>query len=466
LLPWLEILVAAALLPASSAWYGAVMSFGLLLAFITAIGFNLARGRKPDCHCFGQLHSAPAGWSTLTRNALLAALAGSIVWRGPGGLNPASWISNLTLGESLLCAAGTGLALLGGQSFLLVQVLRQQGRLLARLGALDVAPPAFQSNPVHVTGASSPAGRRVGSPAPGFKLDSLDGGKVALQDLLVEGRRIVILFTNPGCGPCRTLLPEIARWQRELAGLRVVLISEGIASDNEAIANEYGLTQVLVQEKREVAVAYLANGTPAALVVQPDGSIGSPVAFGADAIRALVANTIGIIAGPSPLTLAALNGNNAPRTRASTSAGKPIGLGELVPPIKLAALDGEVVQLSTLRGERTLLLFWNTGCGFCRRMLDDLRTWDANPPRGAPRLVVISSGQIEDIRAMGLRSLVLLVNDHQTASVFGANGTPMAVLLDQEGRVASSVAAGHSAVLTLARSMPATDGGDAIRQAD
>jgi hypothetical protein len=34
----------------------------LLVLFIVAIAVTLARGRKPDCHCFGQLHSKPIGW--------------------------------------------------------------------------------------------------------------------------------------------------------------------------------------------------------------------------------------------------------------------------------------------------------------------------------------------------------------------------------------------------------------------
>ena len=60
LLPLAELAVAIALIPASTALWGAIGALTLLL-FIIGIGINLARGRKPDCHCFGQLHSAPAG---------------------------------------------------------------------------------------------------------------------------------------------------------------------------------------------------------------------------------------------------------------------------------------------------------------------------------------------------------------------------------------------------------------------
>ena len=65
-----EIATAVALVPLAGAWYGACAALGLLGIFVLAIGSALARGRKPDCHCFGQLHSAPVGWKTLVRNGI------------------------------------------------------------------------------------------------------------------------------------------------------------------------------------------------------------------------------------------------------------------------------------------------------------------------------------------------------------------------------------------------------------
>jgi Methylamine utilisation protein MauE len=56
-----ELAVAAALVPVATAWWGALGALALLLLFVVGISMNLARGRKPECHCFGQLHSAPAG---------------------------------------------------------------------------------------------------------------------------------------------------------------------------------------------------------------------------------------------------------------------------------------------------------------------------------------------------------------------------------------------------------------------
>ena len=61
LLPLTELAVTVALIPAATAWWGALSALVVLLVFVAGIALNLARGKKPECRCFGQLHSAPAG---------------------------------------------------------------------------------------------------------------------------------------------------------------------------------------------------------------------------------------------------------------------------------------------------------------------------------------------------------------------------------------------------------------------
>jgi len=73
------------------------------------------------------------------------------------------------------------------------------------------------------------------------------------------------------------------------------------------------------------------------------------------------------------------------------------------------------------------------------------------PPKEAPKLLVVSTGAMEDNKAMELRSPIVLDQGGMSiGSKFGANGTPMAVLVDAEGKIASEVAAGAPAVLALA----------------
>lgn len=81
-LPLAELAVSAFCLVGPVAVWGAMGALVLLAFFSTGIAASLMRGRRPDCHCFGQLHSAPAGPSTLARNAAFIVLAGVVLWRG------------------------------------------------------------------------------------------------------------------------------------------------------------------------------------------------------------------------------------------------------------------------------------------------------------------------------------------------------------------------------------------------
>jgi thiol-disulfide isomerase/thioredoxin len=127
-----------------------------------------------------------------------------------------------------------------------------------------------------------------------------------------------------------------------------------------------------------------------------------------------------------------------------------LGVGNPAPPLRLPDLDGSELDLATFTGEPTLVLFWNPGCGFCQHMLPDLQAWEANPPSNAPRLLVVSTGDVETNRTLGLQAPVVLDQTFAAGRAFGASGTPSAVLIDAEGKIASEVAVGAAAVLALA----------------
>jgi hypothetical protein len=87
-------------------------------------------------------------------------------------------------------------------------------------------------------------------------------------------------------------------------------------------------------------------------------------------------------------------------------------------------------------------------------MLPDLKAWEERPPPRAPKLVLISGGSEEQARALGLRAPILLDGTGATAQAYGANGTPMAVVVDAEGRIASRLAGGAPGCLALAGFRP------------
>ena len=452
-LPIAEIAVAALLIPTATARWGALGALALLLAFVGGIGYNLARGNAPDCHCFGQLHSSPAGWSTLIRNGVLAAVAAFVLAAGwdDAGASTVGWLNDLSAAESVLLLIGAvALGLLALQGWALVHLLQQNGRLLLRLDALEAAVDT--GRPLDRTASQGPiAGLRVGTAAPTFTLDNLAGQSTTLADLQRPNTPAMLVFSDPGCGPCNALMPEIGRWQQEHAGkLTIAVVSRGSLEVNRSKAGEHGVRNVVLQRNREVADAYQAKGTPSAVLIRPDGTVGSAVAAGAEAIRGLVATAT--TAPPPTVPVRAGNGN-------AQQPARPNLIGKPAPEATLSTLDCGQVTLSSVLDGPTALLFWNPGCGFCNRMLDDLKALEANPPAGAPKLVLVSTGDAERNRAQGIQSTMLLDQSFSVGRQFGASGTPSAVLVDADGRVASNVAVGAPAVLELAgQAAPASTG--------
>jgi len=317
---------------------------------------------------------------------------------------------------SFLEVVTIALVTLGGLwGWSLYHLLRQNGRLLLRLEAVEAK-----------LGLNTPAepGLPVNTPAPPFRLTALDGPVVTLDALLEARNRLLLIFTEPGCNPCDALLPEVGRWQNEYAErLSVALISRGGVDVNRAKALRHGLRIVLLQSDRETAIAYRADGTPSAVLIR-DGKIASPLAAGADSIRGLVARA---------------------------TSPDPLAQGQHAPALVLLDLDGNRIDLHDLRGQRTLLLFWNPACGFCQQMLADIKAWECTLTDGAPQMLVVSTGDAEANRAQGFRSPVLLDQKFEAGQLFGAQGTPAAVLLDSDARVASGISVGAAEVLGLAR---------------
>jgi len=463
-LPLAELSVAATLLAASTAWWGALGALALLSVFVGGITYNLARGRKPECHCFGQLHSAPAGWKTLARNGVLAAIAGFVLWAGyEGGAAPSalSWVGALSTAQLLALLVGVlVLALLAGQWWFLVHLLQQNGRLLVRLEAVEatlaeggsVLATSQNGTPVRQEAEGLP----VGSEAPDFSLSGLYGETFTLEALRTPGKPVMMLFTDPGCGPCNAMLPEVGRWQEEhREKLTLALVSRGEMEENKTKAQEHALKNVVLQKDWEVSESYEIRGTPSAVLVSADGKLASPVAGGDEGIRGLLSYAVGERAQlPMQPHQPQTQGQPCPNCGKVHAAAPTVAaaqkVGEEAPEVKLPNLQGSTVELANFRGEETLVLFWNPGCGFCQQMLSDLREWEQNSPEDAPKLLVVSAGTEEANREQGLSSTVVLDQNFAVGRAFGASGTPSAVLVDAQGKVASDIAVGSPAVLELA----------------
>jgi peroxiredoxin len=175
------------------------------------------------------------------------------------------------------------------------------------------------------------------------------------------------------------------------------------------------------------------------VLVDAQGKIASDVAVGQPGVMALAQ-------GKDP---AKADNGGGPAVKAAKK-------GDKAPAVKLKDLAGNDFDLTAQKTE-TVLVFWNPGCGFCRRMADDLKAREANPPDGAPQIVLVSTGTVDANRDLGLSSTTLLDDGFNTGRAFGASGTPSAVLIDKNGKIASEIGVGAPAVLNLTGTAKATD---------
>ena len=435
-LPVIEIAVACLLALARATVWGAWGALVLLVAFIVGIAINMARGNRPDCHCFGQLHSEPIGLSTLLRNGFLAVVAAAVLWLVPHqpALSLSAAVSMILAGHPLMSVLVGGFVLaLAAQAYLTFHLFRQNGRLLLRVEALESAPGG-----VAQSAAAPYSGLAKGSPAPKFELPLARGGTGSLDRLLEMGTPVLLVFSDAACGPCKALMPELVRWEsRHSEKLTFAVVTRGVSKDKPA--SQPDLKYVFMQNDREVAEQYKALGTPSAVLVGKDGLVGSSLASGAQAIGDLVlaAATGNLPAAPQPTSQP-----TSQQTRRGLAVGAP------APQLTLPDLSGKPVGIADFQGHETMLMFWNPGCGYCARMLPGLKELEKSRPRTAP-IVLISTGTPEQNRAMGLRSPVLLDQGQGAMGLFGASGTPSALLVDRAGKIGSSLAIGADAIFAL-----------------
>jgi peroxiredoxin/uncharacterized membrane protein YphA (DoxX/SURF4 family) len=430
LLPIAELIVAAALLFTASAWWGGLGGLALLILFIGVIGFNLARGRTPDCHCFGQLHSKPIGWSTIVRNVALSAVAAFIVvggWNDPG-TSAFAWLTSLSGSDVALLLGGSIFAgVLAASGWVVINLMEQNGRLLSRVEAIEQSLATGSALPVSPPAAPTPAvrlGLEVGAVAPAFELPDLTGAMHSLNSVQVSATPTLLLFTDPGCDPCNRMMPEVARWQRELASqLHVVVVSRGSWEVNLGKSSEHGIAQILLQKDREVAQSYGAHGTPAAVIVRSDGKIGTPVAGGVESIRALVATVTAHGNAPA-------GSPNAPIV--------PSIQTQPAPPFVLPNLDGRTISLSDLRsaGLPVVLFFTDARCDPCDLLLPEIGGWQTEH-RDRITTVLISNGDAdvnrEKTEAHGIKN-VLLQKELELVNAYGIEQAPAVIVIQANGQ--------------------------------
>lgn len=114
-----------------------------------------------------------------------------------------------------------------------------------------------------------------GSPAPEFRLPRLDGGAVALQEIVANGPAVIAFFKTT-CPVCQFTFPFLERIHKAGA-LPVYAISQDNAEDTREFNREFGLTlPTLLDSARSgypVSNAFGISSVPTAFLIERGGGI-------------------------------------------------------------------------------------------------------------------------------------------------------------------------------------------------
>jgi peroxiredoxin len=130
------------------------------------------------------------------------------------------------------------------------------------------------------------SGLKAGALAPEFRLPRIDEGELSLADF--RGGRVLLVFSDPNCGPCDELAPRLQEIHERRPDLQVLVVSRRDTQANRAKAAQLGLTfPIVLQKQWEVSLKYAMFATPIGYLIDEQGILASDVAVGVGPILAL-----------------------------------------------------------------------------------------------------------------------------------------------------------------------------------
>ena len=130
------------------------------------------------------------------------------------------------------------------------------------------------------------SGLKAGAVAPDFSLPCLSGGEIALAEF--RGKRVLLVFSDPNCGPCDALAPRLQELHLEQSDVQVLVISRRDGEATRAKAAALGLSYpIVMQQQWEISKQYAMFATPIGYLIDEQGVVAKDVAVGVEPILAL-----------------------------------------------------------------------------------------------------------------------------------------------------------------------------------
>jgi peroxiredoxin len=303
-------------------------------------------------------------------------------------------------------------------------------------------------------------GLPVGAPAPDFELPDLSGSPRALSEL--TGRRVALVFFDPECSFCRSMVPRLLPVLRSLAAgpLTPLVLSTGGVESNRAIFGDADLARfVLIQDEMEVATMFRATATPSMHLIGDGGNIAGKLALGAEEVLDVLSNwqaersetdtTGNRVESSTGIT------HRLRSVQESTLQRSGLPVGASAPNFSLPRIGGGEASLSDFVGTPLLLVFSDVDCAPCNALAPELERLYRSRP-GA-RLLMIARGtraaNEAKVHEYGLTFPVVLQRRWEISREYGMFATPIAFSIDEYGIIDRDVAVGVKPVLELAASV-------------
>ncbi len=134
----------------------------------------------------------------------------------------------------------------------------------------------------------------VGDEVVDFSLPTIDGSEHSLSEH--RGRRVVLVNWSPGCGYCVKIADELSALEPLLAphDVDLLYVSMGGAAANQALNEEHGITAPMVLRDGTLVDPFRGTGTPAAYLIDADGTLAETMLVGANQVPMLLRDLAGV----------------------------------------------------------------------------------------------------------------------------------------------------------------------------
>jgi peroxiredoxin len=334
------------------------------------------------------------------------------------------------------------------------QLVKQQGRILLRLDALERGATISDHNSSIPHEHGGFKGLPSGAVFPSFELPDLSGKTRPLADF--RGKRLLLIHWSFKCGFCEAIADDLASLEAEFEkqNAQIVLLASGDSSFNRERAAQHGLKAAIVLLKgHQIPEPFEQQGTPVAYFVDEQAQVAAPFASGADEVLALARRIAGSAEPTQPKheRRQLRSERSLAESHIERNGLKP---GDRAPGFCLPDLQGHTVSLDDYRGRRVLLVFSDPNCGPCDELAPHLTHLHQEHRSNALAIMLVGRGSREEnlskAEQFGFQFPVVLQDKWKLSKEYGIFATPVAFLVAENGLIAKDVAVGKDAILVLA----------------